>query len=274
VIAPVNYEPYYQGHAGIYTHGLNGAYFLEVLDRFPNGTISIRNMHNVGKIKCPKVRATIEADLIYPLLRGRDLACWRYQPAAHVLIVQDPNTQRGFPEDWLQETHPLAWAYLKKFEKLLRSRKSFNKHFDPEKDPFYSMYAVSPHTFAPHKVVWMDISSTVKAAVLSSGLENEMTIPEHTVMFLTTTSEDEAYYVAAVLNSEPVNTVVSGYIVDNHLSTHPIENVIVPTFDPKSTLHTHLAALSRDAHQAATQSDDAGVKTTEKAINQAVQNLW
>ena len=137
----------------------------------------IRNMHDVGKIKCPKVQATIEADLVYPLLRGRSVGRWLSKPEGYVLIVQDPGTQRGYPEKWMQETHPLTWVYLKKFEKLLRERKAFKKFFDPKKDPFYSMYDISEYSFAPYKVVWMDVSATMKATVIANFHGNEMPIP-------------------------------------------------------------------------------------------------
>jgi hypothetical protein len=72
----------------------------------------------------------------------------------------------------------------------------------------------------------MDVSATMKATVIANFHGNEMPIPEHKLMLLTTDTADEAFYVAAVLNSDPVNTVVSGYIVDNSVSTHPIENII------------------------------------------------
>jgi hypothetical protein len=274
VIAPVNYKPSYEGHAGIYSGGLNGAYFLEIVDRNPNGTVLVRNMHDVGKIACPRVEATIEADLVFPLLRGRSVRRWGYKPAGHVLIVQDPKTQRGYPEKWLQQTHPLTWAYLKKFEKLLRERKAFKKFFDPKTDPFYSMYAVGQHTFAPHKVVWMDISATMKAAVVSREVGVELPIPEHKLLLLTTATADEAYYVAAVLNSDPVDTVVTGYIVDNSVSTHPIENIRIPKYDPKDDVHSTLVGLSRSAHAATARDDDRAVAKAEAIINKAVLALW
>jgi hypothetical protein len=274
VIAPPNYEPAYEGHAGIYTHGLNGAFFLEVLDRYPDGTVLIRNIHDVGKIECPRVQAPLEGDLIYPLLRGRSMGRWWSKSKEHVLVVQDPKTQAGYPADWLQRTHPLTWAYLKKFERLLLERKSFRKFADPEKDPFYTMYSVAHYTFRPHKVAWMDISSTVKATVLPEAQGNDLILPEHTVIFLTTESADEAYYVAAVLNSNPVNTIVAGYIVDNRLSTHPVDNVTIPKFDPGSSVHQELVKLSRACHVSMSSADDLAVATAEKRINATVEDLW
>ena len=71
-----------------------------------------------------------------------------------------------------------------------------------------------------------------------------------------------------------VDTIVSGYIVDNHLSTHPIENVVIPRFNAKDNTHDRLMLLSREAHEAAAQGNDKQVIKAEKAINDAVRKLW
>lgn len=274
LIAPSTYKPHYEGHAGIFTGGLNGAFFLELLERNPNGTVLVRNLHDTGKIPCPKVRATIEADLVYPLLRGRALGRWRYQSEGHVLIVQDPATQRGYPEEWLQTTHPLTWAYLKRFEKLLRKRKAIAKVFTSESDAFYTMYAVADYTFAPFKVAWMDISDTMKAVVLTGEPGTSMVIPEHTVLFLTTKSEQEAHYVCAVLNSSAVGAIISGYAVDNHISTHPLENIVVHPYDSKDHRHLELARLSRKAHLAASNADEEALIGVQDGIDELVTQLY
>ena len=274
VIAPPDYQPVYKGHAGIYTGGLNGAFFLEILDRYPDGTLLVRNIHDVGKIECPKVQAAIEGDLVYPLLRGRSMGRWWAKPEEHILVLQDPQTQKGYQEDWLQRTHPLAWAYIRRFEKLLRKRKLFQKFFDPDSDPFYSMYFVAEYTFRRHKVAWMDVSATMKAVVLPEGDANGMMIPEHKIMFLTTGSADEAHYVASVFNSRPVGTVISGYIVDNSVSTHPVDNIVIPKFDRDNLVHVELARLSRACHVATRKGDDAAVAASEKLIDAAVEGLW
>ncbi len=274
VIAPVGYQTAYEAHEGVNTGGLNGAYFVEVKERYPDGTVLVRNLHDVGKIKCPKVQLPVEGDLLFPLTRGRSVGRWRVGVECYVLMVQDPKAQKGYPEKWLQETHPLTWAYLRKFEKQLRARKAFRKFFDPEKDPFYSMYSVGEYTFGPHKVIWMDISLTMKAAVLNAETKASIVLPEHTVIFISTNSADEAHYLAAVLNSAPVNTVVSGYIVDNHISTHPLENIIVPKFDQKKAVHRRLVELSRKAHDLASRNDKDGVAKCEKEINACVEAIW
>jgi len=71
-----------------------------------------------------------------------------------------------------------------------------------------------------------------------------------------------------VLNSEPVGAVISGYIVDNHLSTHPIENVVIPKFNREDKTHRRLAELSEEAHCFAESGNPKDVAKIEKAIQQ------
>ena len=274
VIAPPLYEPTYKGRAGVFTGGLNGVFFVRVLERFDNGALLIQNLHDVGKIKVKNVRTTVEADLVYPLVRGRSVSRWGYQTMDHILMVQDPETMKGYKVEWMQRTHPLTWGYLKRFETKLRGRPAFKKFFKPATDAFYSMYDVSKHTFSPYKVAWMDISSSVKATAVVTEANAPMPILEHGVMFLTTETPDEAYYVAAVLNTDAVGTVVSGYIVDNHLSTHPIENVIIPKFDPNNPNHAELAGLSWASHTAKSASDEEAVERFERDINRVARRIW
>jgi hypothetical protein len=188
--------------------------------------------------------------------------------------VQDPKTQTGIPERLLQAKHPLTWSYLKKFEALLRARKAFQKFFDPKRDAFYSMYAVSEYTFAPHKVVWMDVSATMKAVVVSRRKDEELPIPEHKLLLLTASSAEEAHFVASILNSEVVGTTISGYVVDNSISTHPIENIAIPKYDPSNKAHTELAALSRAAHRGVAKEDEKAVAAAEAEINAIALRLW
>jgi hypothetical protein len=272
--APDGYEPHYQAHAGLYTGGLNGVYFVRILERHNDGTVLIENRHDVGKIPVPHVRTLVEDRFLYPLVRGRGVARWRYAPDEHVLVVQDPTTQSGYSPTYLQQHYPRTWAYLHRFKRILSGRAAFKKFFDPKKDAFYSMYAVANYTFSTHKVVWMDIASTVKACVISEVEGETLPIPEHKLMFIATASADEAHYLCAVMNSRLFCLVVGGYIVDNSVSTHPIENITIPPFDPSAALHLGLAGDSRRAHTAAAIGDASGLAAAEADIDETVGGLW
>jgi hypothetical protein len=73
VLAPDNYKPDYAAREGLNTGGLNGAYFVTVLERHSDGMLLIENRHDIGKIKVPKVKMVIEDRFVYPLIRGRGI---------------------------------------------------------------------------------------------------------------------------------------------------------------------------------------------------------
>jgi hypothetical protein len=93
-------------------------------------------------------------------------------------------------------------------------------------------------------------------------------------MFVTTKSVDEAHYLAAVLNSKPASIAIAGYVVDNHISTHPCENIILPKFNKGSPLHKSLVGLSKRAHAARADGDAGALSVAESAIDGAVNGLW
>ena len=142
----------YKAYAGTCTW-LNGVYWISILKRLPNGDLLIENLHDVGKIKNEHVQATVEPDLVYPLLRGRDVQRWRAEPSAHIILAQDPQTRTGIPESEMKREYPKTYAYFKRFEEQLRQRSGYRKYFKPT-DPFWSMYNVGPYTLAPYRVFW------------------------------------------------------------------------------------------------------------------------
>lgn len=77
-----------------------------------------------------------------------------------------------------------------------------------------------------------------------------------------------------MLNCTLVGTVIEGYVVDNHLSAHPIDNIVIPRFDGGVPLHSQLAALSHEAHRAAATGDQAAIGRAEREIDRIVPALW
>jgi hypothetical protein len=80
------------------TGGLNGCFWIQVLERLPNGELLIQNLHDVGKIKVQQVQAVIEPDLVYPLLRGRDVQRWHAEPSAYIILANRTDKLAGIFE--------------------------------------------------------------------------------------------------------------------------------------------------------------------------------
>ncbi len=144
----------YKAYAGCCTW-LNGVYWIEILKTLPNNELVIRNLHDAGDLKVEQVEAVIEPDLVYPLLRGRDIQRWRAQSSRYIILAQDPQARKGIPETEMKRRCPKTFAYLKQFEGdpkkplrgTLRGRSGYRKYFKSS-DPFYSLYNVGLYSLA------------------------------------------------------------------------------------------------------------------------------
>jgi hypothetical protein len=130
------------------------------------------------------------------------------------------------------------------------------------------MFSVSDYTFAPYKVVWGRIASDVAAAVVGTDV-----IPHETVSLVGTPTEDEAYYIAAVLNSSPFRFSALAYSQaggKSFGSPHFLDNLRVPKYISRNKAHRRLVELSRQA--SARQGE--GVGQIESEIDQAALEVW
>ncbi len=267
----------YKAHAGI-TTWLNGVYWIRILAYLPNGELLIENRHDVGKKKVKRVQVSIEPDLVYPLLRGRDVKHWQAEPSTAVILANRTDKLAGIPEVEMKRQYPRTYAYFKLFEEPLRQRSGYRKFFKPT-DPFWSMYNVGPYTLAPWKVLWAEVGHKVQAGVYNPILDEfnrleKTPIPDHTVIAISCErGKLEAYFIAAGLNSSPIRSIGLGYIT-LHPSPHVLAYMAVPRFDPKNTLHIHLAQLSECCHDARAKGDRSNLATLESEIDKAATQLW
>jgi len=226
------------------------------------------------------VQAAIEPDLVYPLLRGRDIRRWQANPSAHIILAQDPKTRTGISEHHMKIHLPLTYAYLKRFEGdpenpqrgTLRGRSGFRQYFRPT-DPFYSMYNVGPYTMAKWKVVWREQSSFFQAAVVDS-VEGRPILPDHKLMLVPCANGREAHYLCAMLNSAPSKLAILSYCITISTSTHVLENISVPKYLAKRSAHQRIALLSRRCHAAAAKGDYEAVAALEREIDAVAAKIW
>ncbi len=273
----------YEAHAGSSTWA-NGVYWIQILNKRPDGLLVVRNMNDVGRLEIDSVQAAIEPDLVYPLLRGREIKRWHSAPEAYILLVQDTGTRAGHKENWMMVNQPNLYSYLKKFEDLLRSRSGYQRYFDTKKDAFYSIYNVSSFTLAKNKVVWKALTTDIAATVISVHHDNWFTqskpvIPEHNTIFISTESEEEAHYLCSILNSNISNLVVRSHS-SLFYSASILEYLAIPRYDPSNALHLRLAALSLQAHELAARPQTSEVLKTsevsaiEAEIDLSAAELW
>lgn len=264
----------YQAHAGAYTGGANAVFWVEIVLRRPDGLVVVRNLTAGAKVKVDEVTEAIEPDLLYPLLRGRDVRRWRAEPSASLLLVQDPVRRRGIDESEMQARHPRTYGYLKRFEGVLAARRSRGiSDMVGKGAPFYTMFAVGDYTFAPWKVVWREQASEMVAAVLGE-CDGRPIVPDHKLMLVDCQSEGEAHYLCAALNSSAVRLAVLAYAIEIQMDPHILDHVRVPRFEPGNALHRRLADLSLAAHEAVRQGHSAELERIEAEIDECAASLW
>jgi hypothetical protein len=262
----------YSAREGANTGGLNGCYWVEVVKELANGDLLVRNLHDVGKVKVQHVEAAVESDLVYPLLRGREVEQWLAKPSSSIIAPQDRVKEReGIPEAEMKRSYAKTFGYLKKFEKQLASRR--DRKYYPAGSPFYTMRNMASYTLAPWKLVWREQSSKLQTAVVGPE-RGKPVIADHKLMTVGFKSAREAYYLSALLSSSPCKLLVASYAISTSTSTHVLEHVNAPQFEKQNSLHQHLADLSESCHIAAASTDFQKVAALEAEIDKAGAKLW
>lgn len=150
-------------------------------------------------------------------------------------------------------------------------------------DPFYSLYDIGSYTFAPYKVAWPYISGKISGkgafsvCVIESTADNNLgvrtPIADHRVMQIPVFDVTEAHYIASILNSSITQLIVSSYTIETAISTHVLENVRIPEFNPSEPTHFKLSELSKTAHSLAKQYHENSDSTAVKQLKEVEERI-
>ncbi len=266
----------YVGHLGLNTGGANGIYWVNVLK--PDGDyIIIENRIEEGKKKIKRIRHLIEKDIIYPLVKSKNLRPWTtIDDYTFTLMVQDPEKRSGFKD--LEKKFPKTYRYLKNFENFLKERPMFKKYFQGSKAPFFTMFNIGTYTFAPFKVVWNRMGNKLNASVLSpikiNDIGKRVVIPDNVLTFIPFNDKNEAYYVCSIMNSKLCSFLLQKFSLKGGKSFAPpsiLKFLNLPKFDQNNEIHENLAILSEKAHLNA---NNKVLKEIIEKINDLVFNLY
>ena len=262
----------YRGRKGISTSA-NGVYWVSVTARRPDGDLVVANIPQAGRKRVEPRQAALEAELVYPLVRGRDVTrwCWR---ASHSILVpylpDDPT--HAVAEAVMRLKYPKVYRYLRSFREMLCARPQYTS-LAAEGEPFYALYNIGPYTFCRHRVVWRELAATLTAAVIGEW-QARLAMPDHKLVTVACASDAEAHFVCAILNSAVAQYLVASYTVEVQVGPHILDRLGVPCFDDQTEHHSRLAALSVEAHGAARDGDRDCLCRAEAGIDELVAQLW
>ena len=251
----------YVAHEGVNTGGANAVYWVKIVGKRPGRLVLVRNITKGAKVKVPMVTRAVEPDLLYPLLRGRDVQRWQAEPSASIIVPYAHTPSYGvIPINHMQKDYPRTYAYLKHFEPTLRARAdAMVKSALRRGAPFYFYGGVGSYTFARWKVVWPWISKGIRAAVVGF-FGGKLVMPEHNTFFVACDVLEEALYICALLNSSVGDFGIRSFFSTGGggIGTSMVLNYIcIPRFNPGNPVHRRLAALSMRAHKVAKREERA-----------------
>jgi len=271
-------ENAYQARRGASTEPY-GVFWLEVKEVLSDGNLIVRNLVEKGKRKISQVEERLEADLVYPAVRGADIERWGAMPGICVLMVQDPERSKPYSEKRMKRDWPHTYNYLTRFKQVLLSRGSRTVRELAERTAFYAMFGIGRYTVARCKVVWKRMANDLVAAVISQAKTDfgwKTIIPTDTTSLFATEREDEAHYLCAILNSLPVRKFIKSYSSAGRGFGAPsvMEHVGIPKFDPKDESHIRLSGLSKALHQLRAGGKEAEMGKLEEEVNATVWKLF
>ena len=138
------------------------------------------------------VRATIEDNFVYPLLKSSDLSNGG-SPRFSVIV-----TQKKIGEDtlYLEHSAPKLWEYLTQYKDLFDNRKSSIYRGKP---PF-SIFGVGEYSLAMYKVAISGMYKTPRFRVLGP-LDGKPVMLDDTCYFIPCESAEQACLLGSLLNS-------------------------------------------------------------------------
>jgi len=260
----------YTARKGIDT-SLNGLYWVEILNQL-RGRLEVRTTPENSKKSIPKYQDIIEPDLVYPLVRGKDLKKWYYRTPYSIIVPYEENLKVPLSMEKFEQNYPLTFSYFyqnehsSKFVELLKTRGIYKKHHTSDTPP-HALYNIGYYTAAPYKVIWKALQNKgINACVIGSN-ESKLIMPDHNNLLVPLENENEAHFLCAVLNSHIVGDFVDAY-VSWFKSAHILENIAIPQYDKENKTHEIIAELSKQAHEIArlyyTSEDKALVEQLEQ----------
>jgi hypothetical protein len=256
-----------------------GVYWLEILQVRADGNLIIKNLPEHGKKDISHVEDVVEQDLIYPAVRGADIARWGVSPKIYILMSQDPQTSEPYPEFIVKDRWPKTYGYLSRFKEILLSRGSKTVRQLAERTAFYAMFGIGPYTVERYKVVWKRMANDIIASVISqykTPFGFKKIIATDTTAIFATPDETEAHYLCAIINSTPVRDFIKTYSSGGRGFGAPsvMQYVGIQQFDPQNTIHKSLAEYSSQCHQLKIECRAEEILVIEKQIDEAVNSMF
>lgn len=234
-----------------------------ILKKTSPNFVLIENLPRLGKRRFDIKQKGMNAFLVYPLLRGKNIKKWLGKAEFYIIVPHSPQEpKKGYEERVMKVRYPNAYHYFTDFKSELLDR-GFLKKIGAGRS-FYSLWKIGPYTFAPYKCVWQRMANKIKACVISSSkdkfLGKKLVIPTDSTTFVPFRTLREAHYFCAMINSKLVSFGIQTYAGPGRGFGSPsiLKYAKIPRFNHHNQNHQKLARLSKNAHKLAAEGKNRG----------------
>lgn len=241
----------YQARVGVFTGGANAVFYLEPIS---STAPRFRNITERARKPVPQIDVELEPELVYEIVRGRDLECWRLRDTGRILFPHTTVTRMdAIRPSQLKADYPKAYDYFQGQRSFLSSRNGFTAWEKPFLErAFYCLQRIGEYTFAPYKVCWKFVSSRFDCVVVGPDLRGRPRLANDKVMFIGVDDAAEAYYLCGILSSELFRRTIMGSSVSTQISTSAISGLALKKYIPGNPLHASIGEICKQGHQLAT----------------------
>ncbi|TBG27780.1 hypothetical protein ELG79_22090 [Rhizobium leguminosarum] len=274
-IASLKGQNAYKPRIGFFTGGANAVYYLSIIKNIDGKTSTYRNIIERARREAPEVTIDIEDDLVYPVIRGRDVSYWSSKTEVFALCPHTKETKIkpiGHSEMW--EVFPKAMTYLTSMKDLLDLRNGFAGWEKKTKDDyFYAIQRIGDYTFSPYKVCWSYISDDFVIAVCGSNSKGKAMLPNDKVVFLPAATREEAYFVAGLLSFNVIRSSVISSVAGRQISANVIRQYSLPQFNKADNRHLSIALVCEAGHLAVARGDNEEAESVYNNLNSLCADL-
>ncbi|MEM5874758.1 MAG: N-6 DNA methylase [Candidatus Aenigmatarchaeota archaeon] len=233
----------YEAHEGV-SFTPRGIFLINIKGDTGSDVVIIENMIDNVKLNVKRITWTLEKDLIYPVILGKDIFKYYFKSSSFGIVPYNLKSIEPLSEKELKTLYPNTFEYFKKFEKELKNRADVKRNIN---QPFYLLYRLNNYVLSKFKVGWRDIDKEIKACVINpenSSIDNKIPIPDYTVNYIALGNDKEAHYICSILNSTISNFIIKTYH-HLHLQSHILDYLNIPKFNSKNELHLKLSELPK-----------------------------
>lgn len=260
--------PYRWGQ-GFHTRGADGLLLCEILTPSPvgpNRRVLIRSRPDLGRNTAGETvrEAEVEADWLWPLLRGRDVDPFRTDLSGiYAVLAHDPDNMGSvLTVEQIMAEAPMLYDYLEPWLERLRNRSAYDLRLT-EQTP-WGVSGPGRYLCADaHLVVarYMHPRRTPPAAVRSPMTDPRLgrvttVYPNNKLNFIATGSRDEADYLAGFVNSPLAQAAIARQASSTTIAPVTMNSLPIPAFDPTDHDHVRLAGMAAQCSEADTVTED------------------